>query len=496
MHKKAIMLNRAISIVLLSVTLGYVVVTPFTKVEESFNLQAVHDILYHGRNLSKYDHQQFPGVVPRSFVGPLVVATLTYPLKLLLEFFGFTKLFVQYAARMVLGSLVLCGLFKFLKAIEKVFGKDTSKFCAIITVTQFHLLFYASRPLPNIFALTVVLPALASWLNRDIQQFVCLAGFGIIIFRFELVILFGICLLISLFRRELNLNNVLYICTVGLIVLVATVGIDSYFWGRWLWPEGEVMWFNVVLNKSSSWGTSPWHWYFTSALPRCLLTSAIFIPWGLRSDSYRTLLLLLPATGFVCAFSFLPHKELRFIIYTIPMINAVAACGYSNLYRRFGKSLFWKFCFLTSLGTFVINFIALTVFLAAAEFNYPGGNVMKSLHAIVPCEASVTPVNVHICNLAAQTGVSRFSETCPFWRYNKTEHIEPDTLRHDKSLTHVIIETGAISDDVWRRSHRRLADELGYNGIGIQGSSILPFPTPYVKTEPVLSIWQRNDFNT
>ncbi|KAL3228314.1 hypothetical protein MRX96_048623 [Rhipicephalus microplus] len=237
----------------------HLVVCPFTKVEESFNLQAIHDIIYHRTNISNYDHLEFPGVVPRSFMGPLMVALFAGPWVAVSTFMGLEKIVAQFIVRAVLGTMVACAYREFSRALQKEFGFAMTNWLTLLTVSQFHFVFYMSRPLPNTFALIFVFLAYSSWLEQRHFLLMVTSGVAVLVFRAELASLLGIIILMEIFLGRLSIFNVFkWGIPIALALLGTTIAVDSFFWQRWLWPEGEVLWFNVVLNKSSEWGVSFW----------------------------------------------------------------------------------------------------------------------------------------------------------------------------------------------------------------------------------------------
>ncbi|XP_064473189.1 probable Dol-P-Man:Man(7)GlcNAc(2)-PP-Dol alpha-1,6-mannosyltransferase [Ornithodoros turicata] len=470
----------------------HIILCPYTKVEESFNLQAIHDILYYRTNISSYDHLEFPGVVPRSFVGPLLVAILSSPLVAIISVMGLEKIVAQHVARASLAALVCLAYSRFSRALQKEFGSVFTHWLTLIIASQFHFVFYMSRPLPNTFALVFVLLAYSYWIEQQHQKLILSSAVAVLVFRGELVLLLGVIVLVELFSGRLGFFDLLkWGVPIGLGVLGVSVAIDSFFWQRPLWTEGEVLWFNVVLNKSSEWGTSPWPWYFYSAIPRALFTSLFLLPVGVLVDP-RMKTLILPAVAYTVLYSFLPHKELRFIIYVFPLLNLAAARACLSVWNNRLKSSWNVVLTLCICFHLVANAFATSLLLYISSYNYPGGQAFTKLHEI---EAGVPVANVHIDVYACQTGVSRFGELSPHWKYNKTENLVPGGLEM-QSFTHLLIEGKSMHSSSfmpYRDTHELIGAAEGYSHVRFDYSS---FPPVRVRTRPKVLILRRKSTPT
>ncbi|VFV27975.1 dol-p-man:man c-pp-dol [Lynx pardinus] len=435
---------------------------PYSKVEESFSLQAVHDLLYHRLDVDKYDHLEFPGVVPRTFLGPLAVAVLSSPAVCVLSLLQAPKFYSQLVVRAVLGLGVISGLWTLQKEVRRQFGATVATMFCWVTATQFHLMFYCTRTLPNVLALSVGrrLPSrtLAGhhWAGRTGPARVRVRNAR----RGEGGGLFLVPDGGTLPRtwpgppaRGSLACGQLCPSVLGVPRAGAPVGRGSLACGSLTLPPQ----------------TSPLLWYFYSALPRGLGCSLLFVPLG--AADRRALALLLPSLGFVALYSLLPHKELRFIIYSFPVLNIVAARGCACLLNNYRKSWLYKVGSALVVGHLVVNAMYSATALYVSHFNYPGGVAMQRLHELV---APGTDVAVHIDVAAAQTGVSRFLEVNSAWRYEKKEDVQPGSGRM-LAYTHLLVEAAPAQLALYRDTHRVLASIAGTTGVSLNLTRLPPF---------------------
>ncbi|KAG6840426.1 hypothetical protein C0991_006776 [Blastosporella zonata] len=198
------------------------------------------------------------------------------------------------------------------------------------------------------------------------------------------------------------------------------MSVDSYFWGQpYLWPEFAGIYFNVYQGKSAEWGTSPRFAYWTSHLPKLLMSSLPLAVVGFLQDQ-RIRTLLFPFLMFIGLISCLGHKEWRFIIYVVPIFNIAAANGLRYLTTTSKRTTLGKLFALSYMPFFLSLNIALTCILTLTSMhNYPGGEALALMHQLYP------PYHIR---------------PSPPWTYDKTENLTITDLTANQTFTHLIVE--------------------------------------------------------
>lgn len=415
--------------------------------------------------------------MPRTFVGAIALSNL-FPPNLVGSMYG------QTVVRAVLGLFNAIALVAFKDGLESAYGKNAGRWYALLQMSQFHVIYYASRTLPNMFAFGLSMsssllyrrillmyaatfafrcflptssPAEAAKIQTRQRLGIFLFVFSGVVFRSEIAILLFAQLFYMLIYPRISLQTMVPagLSSAG-IALVISVLVDSYFWGRPIWPELAGFYFNAIQGKSEEWGTSPLYYYFTSLLPKLLLNPIILlilIPIGLvlPTTKYAVREMVVPSFIFVAIYSLQPHKEARFIIYAVPPLTAAASLSASYIWTRKSKTLLYRVGSLVLLASVLGSFVASTAMLFISSLNYPGGEALSQLHSIIeettfPTTSILRPpqqnISIHMDVLSCMTGVTRFqqysSRSSPrlinsvptfFW-YDKTENetrlLEPE----------------------------------------------------------------------
>lgn len=421
--------------------------SPYTKIEESFNLHAIHDSILIGLDdINNFDHNSFPGVVKRTSLGAIAVALPQIYLQtstqrigqllctmrnVLIKFIKSpsgspqnnelicqnTNLDILLTSRFILGIYVTLALIYFKNSIIQVsYRKSPNKRIAIIwqlmTYSLPHLLFYVSRTLPNVMALPTTLIGMGLFIKGDLPKSLMVLALSGVIFRFEILIFTIILAGITYISKLSDLKSILTNFIIGLCMgCYLSYQIDSYFWSESTIPEIQSFIFNVINGESQNWGVEPFWAYWINYLPKIFITngfltpitvlifsivSLISTPWKNKLDRVNydigtITVLVWSALSFIAILSINGHKEWRFLIFTIPVLTLGGASLLDYIYIKH-KTIVK----LLLVGGFILGLINSVLFTYISSWNYSGGEIVQKLNMRVLDEGpQLGIVNIH-----------------------------------------------------------------------------------------------------
>ncbi|WVQ70934.1 hypothetical protein IAR50_000459 [Cryptococcus sp. DSM 104548] len=458
-------LTLLLSILPFLVTFTHIFLSPYTKVEESFTLHAVHDVLVHGfgkDGLKHWDHITFPGAVPRSFLPPIVLGLITYPFSALAVALGIikTKVGVQILIRLVLASFFSLSFNHLAASLQTVYGTPARVWFTLLSLGSFHIPYYAGRTLPNFMALPGVLWSISQIVRSESS---CTAKESQVQPRNAIITLTALATIVrlelALFVLPLALSLVvLKRASVGQVIswgfiggfgsLAVTSPIDYTLWlpalshpsfpfnspAQLFWPELSSLIYNAFQGHSEEWGVMPFHYYFTNSIPKLLVGNFALVGlagglWAFArvggsglikevgcwdgSRGGRGVERILAVWGLsmgtvLLGLSALGHKEWRFILPILPILHVLSALSATNLWSLPPPSSYLRpLARLAVLGLLGVNLLATGAMTFLSMNNYPGGEVWRALEKVGVAEGE----KIWFPSYPLQTGATLFTFT-------------------------------------------------------------------------------------
>jgi phosphatidylinositol glycan class B len=151
------------------------------------------------------------------------------------------------------------------------------------------------------------------------------------------------------------------------IILMIGIGIilDSYFYGEFNFSSWNYFKSNIVNDKASSFGVSPWYFYFTDLLSLKYLSYlaitllVLIVIFLIKEPGSYLFFILVP---FIAIHSLIGHKELRFIFPCMFFIPLAVVQGWIYIKPIFNNLILKIIAYIFITSLIISNVVALIVF--------------------------------------------------------------------------------------------------------------------------------------
>lgn len=265
------------------------------------------------------------------------------------------------------------------------------------------------------------------------------------LFRYQIAFaVIGIFFWLLIIRKERRLKIGMALFTF-LIVFLAGICIDSWYYGEWVITLKNYLFVNLIEGKAASFGTSPWYYYFYFILRHAFfpIGVAILLSFLLVSfKKYKSVFIWIIVPFFI-GHTLISHKELRFLFPLVNFIPVLMILAMDSLSLNKWNSLSKKTSQVILVALFTINIIFLGI-VCIKPAGYGRVMVMEKIQQLNDREG-LNIIHSSNCNPYSPWGL-----TTNFYKESNAEFYDIDsyelTQEHLDDLDTRIVLVYSLSD--------------------------------------------------
>jgi alpha-1,2-mannosyltransferase len=318
------------------------ILNPISDCDEVYNYWEPTHELMHGWGFQTWEYS--PVFALRSYLYVGIHAAIGYSVQLM----GADKIQVFYAIRMTLG--IWCAFCEtvFIKGVFERFGKRVTIFTVLFLLFGSGMFNASTAFLPSSFVMSALMVAYGSWYSvtvtlddKNFKYSICIlacATAGILGWPFCIIAVAPLAIDTLIHHGLKNsISDSIKVCS---ILIFFTIYVDHFYYGRFFFTPLHLVLYNRG-SGSELYGVESWHFYirnmflnFNFTLLLALLAPIVLV----FTRQIRFLLYLSPFYLWFIFYSYIPHKEERFMFVVYPVCCLAGAVCLDMIGRRISPS--------------------------------------------------------------------------------------------------------------------------------------------------------------